>query len=539
MLKKKIAGICTGAVAGAMAVTAHIMKKKAEKSTYKAKNIEAIPIRKRGLYEKYIKRALDVVCATAAIVCFSPLYAGVAILVKVKLGSPVLFTQDRPGLVDADGKETIFKMYKFRTMTDERDKNGELLPDEVRLTKFGKWLRQTSLDELPEAFNILNGTMSVIGPRPQLVRDMVFMTPEQRMRHTAKPGLSGLAQVNGRNAISWEDKLEWDQKYIKKVSLFGDIKIIFKTVEKAFVKQEGITEEDMATAEDMGDYLLRTGKIEEEEYREKQTEAKMIINGEDEMVRVKELVSIIMPSYNTAPYIEETMQSVLNQTYTNWELIIVDDCSTDNTDEVLSRISDSRIRILKNDRNSGAAVSRNRALREAKGQWIAFLDSDDLWMPEKLEKQISFMEKNGYSFSYTNYEEIDVYGNKTGVKVTGPKKITKTGMFNYCWPGCLTVMFDATKIGLIQIKDIQKNNDYAMWLKVCCKADCYLLNECLGQYRKGRLGSVSTHSVKTMIGWHYKLYRDAEKMGVIESLYNTGRNLLFGYYKKKKYVSSK
>ena len=539
MSKKKIAGICTGVAAGAMAVTAHIMKKKAEKSTYKAKNIEAIPIRKRGLYEKYIKRALDVVCATAAIVCFSPLYAGVAILVKVKLGSPVLFTQDRPGLVDADGKETIFKMYKFRTMTDERDKNGELLPDEVRLTKFGKWLRQTSLDELPEAFNILNGTMSVIGPRPQLVRDMVFMTPEQRMRHTAKPGLSGLAQVNGRNAISWEDKLEWDQKYIKKVSLFGDIKIIFKTVEKAFVKQEGITEEDMATAEDMGDYLLRTGKIEEEEYREKQTEAKMIINGEDEMVRVKELVSIIMPSYNTAPYIEETMQSVLNQTYTNWELIIVDDCSTDNTDEVLSRISDSRIRILKNDRNSGAAVSRNRALREAKGQWIAFLDSDDLWMPEKLEKQISFMEKNGYSFSYTNYEEIDVYGNKTGVKVTGPKKITKTGMFNYCWPGCLTVMFDATKIGLIQIKDIQKNNDYAMWLKVCCKADCYLLNECLGQYRKGRLGSVSTHSVKTMIGWHYKLYRDAEKMGVIESLYNTGRNLLFGYYKKKKYVSSK
>ena len=163
MSKKKIAGICTGAAAGAMAVTAHIMKKKAEKSTYKAKNIEAIPIRKRGLYEKYIKRALDVVCATAAIVCFSPLYAGVAILVKVKLGSPVLFTQDRPGLVDADGKETIFKMHKFRTMTDERDKNGELLPDEVRLTKFGKWLRQTSLDELPEAFNILNGDSGIIG----------------------------------------------------------------------------------------------------------------------------------------------------------------------------------------------------------------------------------------------------------------------------------------------------------------------------------------------------------------------------------------
>lgn len=536
MPKKRTIGIIAGTAVTATAVAAHIAKKKAQKTSYTAEAIETIPVRKMGFYEKYIKRGMDVVCATAAIVCFSPLYLGVAALVKIKLGSPVLFTQDRPGLIGKDGKETIFKMYKFRTMTDEKDKNGNLLPDEVRLTKFGKWLRSTSLDELPEAFNILNGTMSVIGPRPQLVRDMVFMTPEQRMRHTAKPGLSGLAQVNGRNAISWEDKLEWDQKYIKKVSLFEDIKIILQTVEKAFIKQEGITEEDMATAEDMGDYLLRTGKIEEEEYKEKQTEAKMIINSENEMVRVKGLVSIIMPSYNTAPYIEETIQSVLNQTYTNWEMIIVDDYSTDNTDEVLSRISDSRIRIFKNDRNSGAAVSRNRALCEAKGQWIAFLDSDDLWMPEKLEKQISFMEKNGYSFSYTNYEEIDVYGNKTGVSVTGPKKITKTGMFNYCWPGCLTVMYNAEQIGKIQIADIKKNNDYAMWLKICKKADCYLLNECLSLYRKGRVGSVSSHSIKTMIGWHYKLYRDAEQLGVLKSIFNTGRNLIFGFYKKKRYV---
>lgn len=536
MSKKKIAGICTGATAGAMAVTAHIMKKKAEKSTYKAKNIEAIPIRKRGLYEKYIKRALDVVCATAAIVCFSPLYAGVAILVKVKLGSPVLFTQDRPGLVDADGKETIFKMYKFRTMTDERDENGELLPDEVRLTKFGKWLRQTSLDELPEAFNILNGTMSVIGPRPQLVRDMVFMTKEQRMRHTAKPGLSGLAQVNGRNAITWEDKLDWDLKYIKQCGFFQDVKIVIDTVKKAFIKQEGITQDDMETAEDYGDYLLRTGKVRKEEYKRKQKEAKMILGGENEINKEQGKVSIIMPSYNTAVYIKDTIQSVLNQTYKNWELIIVDDCSTDNTDEVVDEIHDDRIKYLKNEKNSGAAVCRNRALREAKGQWIAFLDSDDLWMTEKLEKQIQFMEKNGYVFSYTNYEEIDVEGNKTGIKVTGPKKITKTQMFNYCWPGCLTVMFDATKVGLVQIENIKKNNDYAMWLKVCCKADCYLLDECLGQYRKGRVGSVSTHSIKTMIGWHYKLYHEAEGMGVMKSLVNTGRNLIFGFYKKKRYV---
>ena len=537
MSKKKILAILTGTATVATAIAAYEAKKKADKTTYEANLIEPIKKRKRGIYEKYIKRAFDVVCATGAIVVFSPVYLGVAVLVKLKLGSPVLFTQDRPGLIGKDGRETVFKMYKFRTMTDERDENGELLSDEVRLTKFGKWLRNTSLDELPEAFNIFNGTMSVIGPRPQLVRDMVFMTDEQRMRHTAKPGLSGLAQVNGRNTISWEDKLEWDLKYIKNISLAEDIKIILSTVKKAFIKQEGITQDDMATAEDLGDYLLRTGKVVQNDYEQKQQIAKNILNGDDGIEREKGLVSIIMPSYNTASYIKETIQSVLNQTYQNWELIIVDDCSTDNTDEVLGTIKDPRIRYFKNDKNSGAAVSRNKALREARGQWIAFLDSDDLWMPEKLEKQIHFMEKNDYSFSYTNYEEIDVEGKKTGIRVTGPKKITKTGMFNYCWPGCLTVMFDANKVGLLQIKDIKKNNDYAMWLKVCKKVNGFLLDEYLAFYRKGRVGSVSTHSIKTMILWHYKLYHDAENMGVIKSLFNTGRNLIFGFYKKCKYMS--
>lgn len=205
---------------------------------------------------------------------------------------------------------------------------------------------------------------------------------------------------------------------------------------------------------------------------------------------MSDLVSIIMPSYNTAQYITETIQSVIDQTYHNWELIIVDDCSTDNTDIVVGKIKDPRIRYIKNEKNSGAAVSRNRALREANGRWVAFLDSDDLWKPEKLEKQICFMMKNRYYFSYTNYEEIDADGNKTNVIVTGPKVISKTGMFNYCWPGCLTVMYDRKKIGLIQITDIKKNNDYAMWLKVCKKTRCYLLDEVLAEYRRGRSGSI-------------------------------------------------
>ena len=162
------------------------------------------------MYAKFFKRFIDILCALAAIIVFSWLYIIVAILVRIKLGSPIIFKQERPGK-----NEKIFKLYKFRTMTDERDENGELLPDDVRLTKFGRMLRKTSLDELPEAFNILKGDMSVIGPRPQLVRDMVFMSEEQRKRHTVRPGLSGLAQVSGRNAISWEGKLAKDLEYIQ------------------------------------------------------------------------------------------------------------------------------------------------------------------------------------------------------------------------------------------------------------------------------------------------------------------------------------
>lgn len=220
--------------------------------------------RKRGFYEEYVKRLLDVLCSILAIVVFSWLYLVIAIIVRIKMGSPVLFKQPRPGLIGADGKECIFNMYKFRTMTDERDENGNLLPDEQRLTKFGKMLRATSLDELPEAFNIMKGDMSIIGPRPQLVRDMVFMSDEIRMRHTAKPGLSGLAQVNGRNAVTWEQKFDWDLKYIERVSFWNDLMIIGKTAKKVFGREESLTELDVT--DDYGDWLLKNGKIDRLEY---------------------------------------------------------------------------------------------------------------------------------------------------------------------------------------------------------------------------------------------------------------------------------
>lgn len=231
--------------------------------------------RKQGFYEKYIKRLLDIICSLLFIIVFCWLYAIIAVIVRVKMGSPVLFKQPRPGIIK-NGKETIFDMYKFRSMTDKRDENGELLPDADRLPAFGRLLRSMSLDELPEVFCILKGDMSVIGPRPQLVRDMVFMNETQRMRHTAKPGLTGLAQVKGRNAVTWEEKLNWDLKYIEKVSFLGDVKILFETVAVVF-KRSGITDGENATALDYGDALLKAGKVSKPEYDALQAHARNLI----------------------------------------------------------------------------------------------------------------------------------------------------------------------------------------------------------------------------------------------------------------------
>lgn len=231
--------------------------------------------RKQYFYEKYIKRLLDVICSLMFIMIFCWLYAIIAIVVRIKMGSPILFRQPRPGIVK-NGKETIFNVYKYRTMTDKRDESGNLLSDGQRLSKFGAILRSTSLDELPEVFEILRGNMSVVGPRPQLVKDMVFMTDQQRLRHTAKPGLTGLAQVKGRNAITWEEKLDWDLKYIERITFWSDLNILFETVVAVF-KRSGITDGENVTALDYGDALLKDKKISQEKYNELQEYAKNLI----------------------------------------------------------------------------------------------------------------------------------------------------------------------------------------------------------------------------------------------------------------------
>lgn len=215
------------------------------------------------MYAKYIKRILDFILSLMALIILMPLMLVIYILVIVKLGKPAIFKQKRPGK-----NEKIFTLYKFRTMTDKKDENGNLLPDSQRLTKFGKFLRSTSLDELPELINIIKGDMAIVGPRPQLIKDMIFMTEEQRKRHSVRQGLTGLAQINGRNNITWEEKINYDLEYIKNITFAKDVKIVFDTVGKVF-KRKDIETSGMDTAEDFGDYLLRTNKITKKEYEMK------------------------------------------------------------------------------------------------------------------------------------------------------------------------------------------------------------------------------------------------------------------------------
>lgn len=246
---------------------------------------------------------------------------------------------------------------------------------------------------------------------------------------------------------------------------------------------------------------------------------------------MNDLVSIITPSYNTGKFIGKTIESVLSQTYTNWEMIIVDDCSSDNTDEIVATYKDSRIRYFKNKKNSGAAVSRNFALREAKGKWIAFLDSDDLWLPEKLEKQIAFMEKNNYHFSCCASTSVDENDKPSERYTCRPKHVGKIGMYMYCWPGCLGTMYDAAVVGLIQITDLKKNNDYAMWLKVIKKCDFYGYNEVLAVYRV-RKQSISHDKFGKLLKSHYLLFKHGEGLNSFASVFFTFCNLLFGAFKK-------
>lgn len=247
-----------------------------------------------------------------------------------------------------------------------------------------------------------------------------------------------------------------------------------------------------------------------------------------------ELISIIMPAYNCGDCIERTINNILNQTYENWELIIVDDCSADDTVLKIKKFNDERIRFFRNETNSGAAITRNKALREAKGKYIAFQDSDDLWEERKLEIQYKYMKRHNYKFTYTDYRIITPEGKKLPYECTGPAKVTKRKLYNYCYFSTITVMYDREAIGLIQIEDIRKNNDYAMWFQAVEKTDCYRLPMCLSYYCK-RENSISSGSKINLIKYHYLLFRKALHKNVFLSIIFTINNLFHGVIKKIKY----
>lgn len=256
------------------------------------------------------------------------------------------------------------------------------------------------------------------------------------------------------------------------------------------------------------------------------------------MEKNKGLVSIITPSYNCGRFIVETVYSVLAQTYKNWELLIYDDHSNDDTLSVLMPLlKDNRIHVYQSMVHKGAAASRNEALKMAKGRWIAFLDSDDVWESTKLERQIRFMEENGYHFSCHNYIEIDEDSKEMGVMVSCKKHFGKWDLYACCWPGCLTVMYDADFVGLVQIRKIKVNNDTAMWLKVVEKTDCYLLDETLARYRRRKNSITHPGKIKRIIG-HYNLFCDAQGMNPFFAAFWMCINVFGNAYKKIKYVKT-
>lgn len=245
------------------------------------------------------------------------------------------------------------------------------------------------------------------------------------------------------------------------------------------------------------------------------------------------LVSIIMPNYNSEKYVQATVQSVLDQTYQNWELLFVDDCSTDGSLDLVRAFRDDRIKILQNETNSGAAVSRNYALRMAKGKWIAFLDSDDLWIPEKLEKQIAFMIENNYDFTYTYYRVCNNGAWENFIRVS-PKKVTRRKMYNYCYFSTITVVYNREKVGLLQIPDIKKRNDYALWLVALKKCDAYLYPNVMSYYIR-HTGSLSTVPIKSLVKYHYQVFHTVLGHNAFLSVLMVLNNLFHGFIKKTFY----
>ena len=431
------------------------------------------------------------------LIILSPLMLIIALLIKIDSKGPVLFKQERTG---KNGKN--FNVYKFRTMVSDNDVHDFSKGDQH--TKIGKILRKTSLDELPQLISIATGKMSFIGPRPWIPDYYENMNDIQRHRYSVRPGLTGLAQANGRNAISIQDKIKYDLEYIKNYSLRQDIKVVFLTIKAVFTGSgadagKGGIEKDLKDLRDGNNFCHKVNKTQKIK---------------------KELVSIVVPIYNAERFLDDTINTVLNQSYEKWELLLINDCSSDNSKNVYEKyIKDKRIKWFKIKKNSGPALARNKGIELSNGSFVCFLDADDLWDKNKLEKQIEFMSGNNSAFSFTGYEFADENGVPNGKKVFVPEKINYKQALKNTTIWTSTVMFDMRKLSK---KNIYMPNvsseDTACWWKVLKKVDyAYGLNEILSFYRRssGTLSSNKFIAIKRI----WNLYRNVEKLSFLYSLY--------------------
>lgn len=449
-------------------------------------------------YVKLVKPFIDQALSFVALVLLFPLFIIIAFAIYLEDPGPVFFSQIRVGK-----DKHFFILHKFRSMFKSAPHNiptHQLSTPDQYITKVGKVLRRTSLDELPQIWDIFRGCMSVIGPRPALwnQKDLV----EQREIYGANnvmPGLTGWAQINGRDELEIPVKSALDGEYVDHLRRGGmkaflfDLKCFMVTV-KSVVSSKGVVEGG-------------TGKLAKKET------IRQIKNEEI-------LVSVITPAYNASGYLEECIDSVLAQSYGNWEMIIVDDHSSDDTYRIAEKYAekDNRIKIIQHERNCGVAAARNTALEAAKGDYIAFLDSDDLWNKDKLYKQLCFMEENIYAISYTSYQKVDAFTNKKGKIIRIPKVMTYEKIFGNTAIACLTVMVNRKAVGDFYMPQLDHTEDQCTWQDILNRGYvAYGLNENLAYYREGNISLTNDKKNSTKKQWN--TYRDYYKFGILRSAF--------------------
>ena len=439
-----------------------------------------------------VKRFFDLAISATFLILLSPIFLIIAIVIKIDSPGPVFFRQERTG---KGGR--VFKIYKFRSMAVDNNVWDDSCGD--KYTRVGAVLRKTSIDELPQFINVFLGQMSFIGPRPWIPEYWTNMNEEERMRSKVRPGITGLAAAKGRNGLTIFEKIAYDLEYVRNFSLLQDVKIILLTFRQLFRSEEVS--------------VGKAGIYNEIDWLRMR-------NCNDKKLNRKPLVSIIIPVFNGEKVILDTIDSLWKQTYKKWEAIIVDDESKDRTKELLSKVKSKKIRVVNLEKNSGAAEARNRGISEAKGEYICFLDADDLWRADKLEKQVKFMLEKDSAFSFTGYEFANENGIGNGKIVRVPEMITYKQALKNTTISTITVMFDLNRLSKedIYMPNIESEDTATWWnvLKVVDHADG--LDESLSLYRRG--GKTLSSNKLVAIKRIWALYRDHEKLNVFMSSIN-------------------